>query len=157
MRRNAMKGIEAKVEILNLIWGREVNQMSMAAIKSKDKKQRALVADLSMINPDHKIAVLKSYLFMCSIRHSLAFFQWRDTYHPESNVSLQLKMLLVTKSLFDSRKKPCLSCFRAIRGTSSGRPTFQTPLIHSSRSSKQVGSRTHMWLGRRRSRQRLKS
>lgn len=74
MRRTAMQGIEAKVEILNLIWNREVEQMSKVAFKSKDKKQRALVADLNMINAEHKIAILKSYLFMCSIRHSLAFF-----------------------------------------------------------------------------------
>jgi hypothetical protein len=61
--------------------------MSMAAIKSKDKKQRQLVSDLSMIKDEVKVALLKSYLYLCSIRHSLAFFQWRDTYNPNSNVS----------------------------------------------------------------------
>ena len=59
--------------------------MSMVAIKSKDKKQRQLVADLSMIKDEVKVALLKSYLYLCQIRHSLAFFQWRDAFHANSN------------------------------------------------------------------------
>lgn len=74
LRRGAMEMINCKMHMLLRIWNREQNQMSMAAIKSKDKKQRQLVADLSMIKDDVKLALLKSYLYLCQIRHSLAFF-----------------------------------------------------------------------------------
>ena len=68
------------------MWDREVNAMAMLAIKSKDKKQRGLVADLNMIKDEVKLALLKTYLYLCSIRQSLAFFQWREGKNSTSNV-----------------------------------------------------------------------
>ena len=73
-RKLAQEGIRSKLELLNNLWERELNAMSMAAIKSKDKKQRALVGDLKMIKDEVKMALLKAFLYLCSIRHSLAFF-----------------------------------------------------------------------------------
>lgn len=59
----------------------------MNSMKSKDKKARQLVGELQMIKSEVKIAILKKYLFMCSIKHSLAFFQWRSHNNPDSDVS----------------------------------------------------------------------
>jgi hypothetical protein len=74
MRRGTMEMINCKMHMLLRIWNREQNAMGMIAIKSKDKKQRQLVSELSMIKDEVKLALLKSYLYLCSIRHSLAFF-----------------------------------------------------------------------------------
>lgn len=71
-----------------MMWNRELDAMSMVAIKSKDKKQRALVGDLKMIKEDVKLSLLKAFLYLCSIRHSLAFFQWREVNSSRSDVRL---------------------------------------------------------------------
>jgi hypothetical protein len=39
------------------------------------------------IKKDVKISVLDNYLWRCSLRHSLAFFQWRDKFNENSDVS----------------------------------------------------------------------
>lgn len=85
-RKLAQESIKSKIEVLLIMWNREVNAMAMLAIKSKDKKQRGLVADLNMIKDEVKLALLKTYLYMCSIRQSLAFFQWREAKNSTSNV-----------------------------------------------------------------------
>lgn len=87
-RKLAQEGIRCKLELLDMLWNRELNAMSMVAIKSKDKKHRALVGDLKMIKDDVKLSLLKAYLYLCSIRHSLAFFQWREANSSRTDVSL---------------------------------------------------------------------
>lgn len=79
IRRGAMNLMNCKMQVLVKIWNREQNHLAMVAIKSKDKKIRAMVAEYNLIKDEVKLAILKKYLFMCSIKHSLAFFQWR--YH----------------------------------------------------------------------------
>ena len=85
-RKLAQESTKSKIEVLLIMWDREVNAMAMLAIKSKDKKQRGLVADLNMIKDEVKLALLKTYLYLCSIRQSLAFFQWREGKNSTSNV-----------------------------------------------------------------------
>ena len=64
-RKLAQESIKSKIEVLLKIWNREINALSMLAIKSKDKKQRGLVAELNMIKDDVKFALLKNYLYLC--------------------------------------------------------------------------------------------
>jgi hypothetical protein len=78
VRKSSMLMVYCKMQVLLKIWNREQNAMQMIAIKSKDKKQRLLVGDLNLIKDELKLKLLKLYLYMCSVRHSLAFFQWRD-------------------------------------------------------------------------------
>ena len=66
-----------KMQILNRIWNRELLHISKGALKGKDKKSKQLLSDLNTIKEDVKDALLRSYLYRCTIKHSLAFFQWR--------------------------------------------------------------------------------
>ena len=86
MRKNAILMNGCKLIVLIKIWAREQSAMSFAAIKSKDKKQRQLVSELSTIRDDVKVELLKKYLFMCSVRHSLAFYQWRNMHSEDTDV-----------------------------------------------------------------------
>lgn len=92
VRRSAMLMVYCKMQVLLKIWNREQNAMQMLAMKSKDKKQKQLFSDLNNIKDELKLNLLKLYLYMCSVRHSLAFFQWREIHSPTSIVSLLLQM-----------------------------------------------------------------
>ena len=73
-RRGMMLMINCKMQVLIKIWNREYNSLYMQAITSKDKKIKGTVGDLTSIKNEVKMALLKKYLYMCSIKHSLAFF-----------------------------------------------------------------------------------
>lgn len=79
--------LTAKMHILYEIWNRELNHLQKGALKGKDKKSKQLLADLNQIKQDVKEALMKTYLFRCSIKHSLAFFQWRARFNDLSDVS----------------------------------------------------------------------
>lgn len=76
------------MQILYKLWSRELNQFSKGALKGKDKKSKQLLADLNQIRDEIKDALLKTYLFRCSVKQSLAFFQWRARYSDISDVRL---------------------------------------------------------------------
>lgn len=63
-----------KMQILYRIWNREVLHISKGALKGKDKKSKQLLSDLNTIRDDVKDALLRLYLFRCTVKHSLAFF-----------------------------------------------------------------------------------
>lgn len=63
-----------KLLVLNRLWNREVNKFRMGAMKTKDKKVKKFLAELSSINDEVRDVLLKNYLKRCSIRHALAFF-----------------------------------------------------------------------------------
>ena len=57
-------------------------------MKSKDKKVKKFLAKIGSIKEDVKEVLLKNYLKRCSIRHALAFFQWRLKWNYVQDVSL---------------------------------------------------------------------
>jgi hypothetical protein len=69
----------------------------MQSIKSKDKNAKKFLASLGTIRDDVKDALLKNYLMRCSIRHALAFFQWRAKFKDLTDVSAPL---IVTGMVF---------------------------------------------------------
>ena len=78
---------KCKKEILIKIWTREAKMMQMNSFKSKDKKVKKLGQEIPLISQEVMISVLDNYLWRCSLRHSLAFFQWRDKFNQDSDVS----------------------------------------------------------------------
>ena len=76
------------MQILFKIWNRELLHISKSALKGKDKKSKQLLTDLNTIRDDVKDSLLRAYLFRCTIKHSLAFFQWRAKFSHFSSVSL---------------------------------------------------------------------
>ena len=76
------------MQILNKLWLRELNYLCKGALKGKDKKSKQMLADLNQIRDEIKDALLRTFLFRCSIKHSLAFFQWRARYNDYSDVSI---------------------------------------------------------------------
>ena len=79
---------KCKKEILIKIWTREAKMMQMNSFKSKDKKVKKLGQEIPLIGQDVMISVLGNYLWRCSLRHSLAFFQWRDKFNQDSDVRI---------------------------------------------------------------------
>jgi hypothetical protein len=73
-RRKVQQLNTYKLLVLNQLWNREVNKFRMGAMKTKDKKVKKFLAELSSINDEVRDVLLKNYLKRCSIRHALAFF-----------------------------------------------------------------------------------
>jgi len=66
----------------------------MGAMKTKDKKVKKFLAELGTIRVDVKEVLLKNYLKRCSIRHALAFFQWRVKWNKVEHVCKTLNLNL---------------------------------------------------------------
>lgn len=90
-KRRKMQQLNAyKVQVLNRVWDREVNNIRMEAMKSKDKKVKKFVSEVATIKDEVKEVLLKNYLMRCSLRHALAFFQWRYKWKEVENVRITL-------------------------------------------------------------------
>lgn len=74
--------------MLNRVWDREVDNIRMEAMKSKDKKVKKFVSEVATIKDEVKEVLLKNYLMRCSLRHALAFFQWRYKWKEVENVRM---------------------------------------------------------------------
>ena len=75
-----------KMQILYRLWNRELLHISKGALKGKDKKSKQLLSELNSIREDVKDTLLRTYLFRCTVKHSMAFFQWRARFSSFSTV-----------------------------------------------------------------------
>lgn len=82
-----------------------------------------------MIKDDVKLTLLKSYLYLCSIRHSLAFFQWRDAYNPGSNKESLIE-LFESNARFLYRKSHIPDAPYSYITTSAMNDTESKPILH---------------------------
>jgi hypothetical protein len=113
-----------KMQILYRIWNRELLHISKGALKGKDKKSKQMLSDLNTIRDDVKDALLRAYLFRCTVKHSLAFFQWRARFSHHSSVSHPLPTNKLT-SLYRERNSSSSSNLKPF--SSSVAPTYKTP------------------------------
>ena len=88
---------KAKLTLLNLMWKKEHDKMQKYAFKTKSKKDKHLLRDLNSISDKAKKNILDSYLFRCSVKHSLAFFQWRSQFSAKTSID-------DLESLFNERR-----------------------------------------------------
>lgn len=73
-------------------WSSEVNQ-------KKDKKMmKYILQDIGSVDKELRKMFLKKYLSACKMKHSIAFFQWRNMYAPGCN---QDELLEVFESKLD--------------------------------------------------------
>ena len=78
---------KAKLEVLAMYWDMNLSQMSIRATSRKDKQMQKLTNYLLSFDKRIRDAFLKKYLTQCKLKHSIAFFQWRNMFVPTSNVS----------------------------------------------------------------------
>jgi hypothetical protein len=82
-----------KLLVLDRLWTREVNKIRMGSMKSKDKKVKKFLTELGTIKDEVKDVLLKNYLKRCSIRHALAFFQWRLKWNKVEHVRKSFRFI----------------------------------------------------------------
>lgn len=113
-----------KMQILYRIWNRELLHISKGALKAKDKKSKQLLSDLNTIRDDVKDSLLRAYLFRCTVKHSLAFFQWRARFSSFSSVTFLLYFNLYSLERWTQGAVPIQSPFSL-----SSLPLARRPLL----------------------------
>jgi hypothetical protein len=87
MRQQFKAGIDgnrAKLYYFCLRYQDEIKMYIAEIAKSKDKSKRELVKPLTKMSGNLPISTFKAIIYRCKILHSLAFFQWRYKYEPNS-------------------------------------------------------------------------
>lgn len=72
-----------KLRVLKRLWDRLLGELYHAGEELNNLRMKKLVAELRLSVPNHvKTAVLTEYLKRCSIKHQIAFYQWRYMFEP---------------------------------------------------------------------------
>jgi len=65
---------ESRMQVLLLLWNRELSNMQMKTLQVKDRKNKEAIKDLANIKEEVKLGLLQRYMEQCELKHSLALF-----------------------------------------------------------------------------------